>query len=99
MGESTMYVFTYKELAEVLVKKQDIHDGLWGVYVKFTLGAANIPDPNGMLIPAAISGIQEIGIQRFDQANNLTVDAAQVNPLPVRRTAGKTLGKRIVGKK
>jgi len=99
MGESAMYVFTYRELAEVLVKRQGIHEGLWGVYVKFTFGAANMADPNGMLMPSAISGIQEIGIQRFDQANNLTVDAAHVNPVPAQRASGKSPAKRILSKK
>jgi hypothetical protein len=82
-GEAAMYVFTHKELAEVLVKEKGIHDGLWGVYVKFTFGAANIADPStAVLTPAAIAAVQEIGIQRFDQETNLTVDAAKVNPRP-----------------
>jgi len=82
MPETKNYTFSYTELAELLVKKLDIHEGLWGIYVEFTLGAANVPaSPDGKSIaPAAISAIKGIGIQRFDAANNLTVDAAVVNP-------------------
>ena len=82
MPESKNYVFSYTELAEILVKKLDIHEGLWGLYVEFNFGAANInASPDGKsLAPAAIAAIKSIGIQRFDTPNNLTVDAAVVNP-------------------
>ena len=85
MPETKNYTFSYTELAEILVKKLDVHDGLWGLYIEFTLGAANVPaSPDGkMIAPAAIAAIKSIGIQRFDAPNNLTVDAAVVNPAPV----------------
>lgn len=83
MPESKNYVFGYTELAELLVRKLDIHDGLWGLYVEFNFGAANInasPDAKS-LAPAAIAAIKAIGIQKFDTPNNLTVDASVVNPV------------------
>jgi len=82
MPETNNYTFSYTELAEILVKKLDIHEGLWGLYIEFTLGAANVPaSPDGkMLAPAAIAAIKSIGIQRFDAPNNLTVDASVINP-------------------
>lgn len=82
MPEIKNYTFSYTELAEILLKKLDIRDGLWGIYVEFNLGAANVPtSPDGKAIaPAAIAAIKSIGIQRFDAPNNLTVDAAVVNP-------------------
>jgi len=72
--------FTYKELAEALVKQQGIHEGLWGVYVKFGINATNIGTTPNDIVPAAIVPILEIGIQRFKEENNLTVDAAIVKP-------------------
>ncbi len=53
-----------------------------GLYVEFGLTAANINTSldGAALQPAAIALVQKIGIQRFETANNLTVDAAQVNP-------------------
>jgi hypothetical protein len=83
MPETKNYTFSYTELAEILVKKLDIHEGLWGIYVEFSLGAANVPaSPDGKSIaPAAIAAIKGLGIQRFDAPNNLTVDAAIVNPV------------------
>ena len=43
MAEVKTYVFDYKEVAEALIKQQGIHEGLWGVYMEFGIGAANIP--------------------------------------------------------
>jgi hypothetical protein len=84
MAEVKTYLFDYKEVAEALVKKQDIHEGLWGIYMEFGIGAANIPsDPSQQtFLPAAIVPVVKIGIQRFDVPSSLTVDAAEVNPRP-----------------
>ena len=75
-----IYPFTHQELAEILIKHKNIHEGLWGIYVEFGIGATNIGQgPNDML-PAAIVPIVKLGLQRFPEPNNLTVDAAKVNP-------------------
>jgi hypothetical protein len=75
--------FTYKEVVEALVRKQGIHDGIWGLYIRFGINAANVgADPNAELAPAAIIPVLEIGLQKFDVVNNLSIDAALVNPKP-----------------
>jgi len=84
MPETKNYLFAYQELAEILLKKLDIHEGHWGIYFEFNLQGANvptIPDPN-TLMPAAVVFMKSVGIQRFDAPNNLTVDASRVNPAP-----------------
>jgi hypothetical protein len=83
MAEAKSYTFNHQELAELLVKQQDIHEGFWGIYIEFGFGAANInSDPTGgkVLLPTAFSIVQKIGIQQFPEPSNLTVDAAKVNP-------------------
>ena len=83
MAEPRQITFSYEELAEALVKQQGIHEGLWGVYAEFGLGAANVegPAPGGGSVPAAIVPLQRLGIQKFDlEVKGLTVDAAVVNP-------------------
>ena len=84
MPETRQIVFSYKELAEMLVKHQDIHEGLWGIYAEFGITAANInSDPQGDSVPAAIIPLQRLGLQRYDvEVLGLTVDAAVVNPVP-----------------
>jgi hypothetical protein len=83
MPETKNYLFDYKELAETLVRKLDLHEGLWGVYFELALSGATIPvPPDGKNVsPAGIVFINKVGIQRFDAATNLTVNAAEVNPL------------------
>jgi hypothetical protein len=82
MAEVQNYIFTLKEIAGALVKEQDIHDGLWAIYVEFGIGAGHIPaGPNTQeIVPAAVVPIVKMGIQRADQPTPLTVDAAEVNP-------------------
>ncbi len=82
MPEAINYAFNHKEITELLIKKQDIHEGFWTIYIEFALTAANIaasPDDTNLL-PAAIIPVKRIGIQRVDQPNQLTIDAAKINP-------------------
>ena len=80
MAESSMILFSFQELAEMMVKQQGSHEGLWGIYIKFAIGAANAADATGTFYPTALVPVKELGLQRFDAPNNLTVDAAEVNP-------------------
>jgi hypothetical protein len=83
MPETKTIAFSHKEIAEALVQYHDLHEGLWGLYIEFGLAAANVgPEPGGELLPTAIIPVKKIGLQRFEEANNLTVDAAEVNPSP-----------------
>lgn len=48
--------------------------------VRCGLGAANMGLTDDQSYPSAMIPVVEIGIQRTGNINNLTVDAAQVNP-------------------
>jgi hypothetical protein len=80
--ESQQIIFSYQKLAEILIKEQGIHHGIWGVYAEFAIGAANVaPTPDADSVPAAIVPLQKFGIQRFtEEVQGLTVDAALINP-------------------
>lgn len=81
MAEVKTYTFDHKELAGILIKEQEVHEGFWAVYIEFGLSAANINLPSSdELVPAAIVPVKRIGIHRYDTPNNLTVDASVVNP-------------------
>ena len=80
MPKVKQYVWTHKELAEQLVKAQGIREGHWGLYMEFGTKGTNVGISPGQMMPAAIVLINSIGIQRFDEPNGLTVDAAEVNP-------------------
>ena len=82
MPEPKNFTFSHTELAELLVQKLDIHEGFWGIYLEFGLGAGNVPasSDTSVFVPAAITFVNKVGIQRFEAPSNLTVDAAAVNP-------------------
>jgi hypothetical protein len=80
MAHASQILFNIKELAEVLVKQQGIHNGHWGVLLKIGVAGANMPGPTGELLPCAIVPISEIGIQQYEEPSSMTVDAAKVNP-------------------
>ncbi len=80
MAESTQIAFKHTEIVELLLKKQDIHEGIWGLFIKFGLGASNVGPTDSDLNPAAIIAILEIGLQKFEKETNISVDASKVNP-------------------
>jgi hypothetical protein len=69
-------------VAEALIRYNNLHEGLWGLYIEFGLAAANMGQGPEDVLPTAIIPVKKIGLQRFQEANNLTVDAAEVNPSP-----------------
>jgi hypothetical protein len=91
MADVESYNFTYAEVVEALVKRQGLHKGLWALRVEFGLGAANINQVEGSkdATPAAIIPLVKLGIQVGKELNNLTVDAAKVNPRPASAKAAK----------
>lgn len=84
MPETPQILFSYQEIAEALIKQQDINEGLWGLYVEFDVATTLVSDQEGVnTVPAAIIPVQRIGLRRFDEeVGGLTVDAAVVNPTP-----------------
>jgi hypothetical protein len=83
MAEASQYAFSYREVVEALIKKQGVHDGLWALNVRFGMQATNFGPNETDVKPTVIIPILEIGIQKVDKENTLTVDAAKVNPAPV----------------
>jgi hypothetical protein len=80
MAQASQYSFEFKELAELMVKKLDLHEGLWAISVEFGIGASNIGPSPTELRPSAIIPIVKIGLIQATESTNLAVDAAQVNP-------------------
>lgn len=80
MAEATQFAFSHQEVVEALIKKQGLHEGLWGLYVEFGLAAANVGPDSNAINPAAVVAVSKVGIIKTDKPTNLTVDAAKVNP-------------------
>ena len=90
MADVSQIFFTYQEIAEALVKKQGIHEGIWGLDINFALRATNFGETERDLKPAAIVAVMQIGLHRLERETNLTVDAAKVNPRPPDKSKPKS---------
>jgi hypothetical protein len=97
MADTKLISYSFKELASLMVKDQDIHEGLWGIYVRFGISAANAGPADSDLKPTALVPIVEIGLQKFDELNNLSVDAAIENPATTKPAKDKTNVTTIAG--
>jgi hypothetical protein len=80
MPETSQLTFSFKEIVIALVKAQDIHEGIWGLFVNFGLSAQNVGPNENELRPSAMLPILSLGLQKFEKETNLSVDAAKVNP-------------------
>jgi hypothetical protein len=94
MADTQQILFSHKDIAEMLIKRQGLHEGSWGICIEFgiSIGSLEFPPQSGNTAPGAVLAISKIGIQRFDAPNPLAVDAAEVNPPDetVRKTARAT---------
>jgi hypothetical protein len=80
MAEPTQIVFKHREVVEALLRHHGLHEGIWGLHVRFGISAMNVGTTDADLMPAAIIPILEIGLQKFEKENNIAVDAAKANP-------------------
>jgi hypothetical protein len=91
---SEQLFITHLELAEMLVKKNGIHEGIWSVVIEFQM-AAVLAGPPDHYLPSGMIGVSRVGIQKAPAVNNLSVDAAIVNPRPKKTSLPrKTLSKK-----
>ena len=76
---------TLKELAAVLVRHYDLHEGEFDLLVEFQIGVGAVgPDPAAPS-PGAMIGVSKVGLMPAHAKGPSTVDAAQINPKPRRR--------------
>lgn len=96
MAESTQYMFDLQEVLEGLIKRQNLQEGRWKIVCELGFAGTNaaVPGPDGetYVKPAAMVLIQRIGIAKTDEINNLTLDAAVVNPGPKSAKSGRSPG-------
>ena len=82
MPEVSQYVFSNRELLELLVKKADVHEGRWVLLASFGFSAGNFGPSADQMSPGAIVAVTQVGIQRAqpDAPEAMSVDAAVINP-------------------
>jgi len=82
--------FSLLELTEILVKHQNLHEGLYNLSFAFQIAVGAVGPSPELICPGAMIGVSRIGLAKTETANIHTVDAAEFNPLPKRR-AKKTM--------
>src|ERR1043166_6665871 len=82
MPEANQYMFSHKELVELMIKKAGLHEGKWMLSVTFGFGAMNGGPAPDQQMPTGVVGVQTVGLQRAqpESPENMTLDAAVVNP-------------------
>ncbi len=78
----TQILFSHQEIAEALIRKADLHEGIWRLHIEFGIAGGEITltvggNPN----PAAIVPINRMGLRRVSEVDTLSADAAVVNPI------------------
>jgi hypothetical protein len=86
MPEVNQVFFSHKEIAELLIKKADIHDGKWVLTVNFGFSTGNFGPVPEQMSPGAIVALLGIGLTRAvpEAPDAVKVDAAIVNPGPAK---------------
>lgn len=90
MAEATTYMFSHQEVVEALIKKQDLHDGIWSLSVEYGFAVANTgPGPDD-INPTAMVPLLRVGITKAKEMSNLAVDASVVNSAPSKTRSAKS---------
>ncbi|MCJ2039059.1 hypothetical protein MKK55_08855 [Methylobacterium sp. J-059] len=88
MAEALQYEFSFKELAEVLIKKQGIHDGIWAIGFNLNIGTGLMGPNQNQSYPSAMVQVTSAILNRVDAGTNplppSAVDAGICNPRPSR---------------
>ena len=71
--------FHLRDVATALVHLAELHEGLWQIQMVFGNSAANL-NLNEHLMPCAITAVAGLQLARVEEVDELTVDAAVVNP-------------------
>ena len=80
MKEVEIRKFTHKKLAEILVKHDGLHEGIWALNFELGIGGAVLNNDDGDAVPTAIVPIRSVGLVRSEEETAISVDASQVNP-------------------
>ena len=78
MAEVTQYNFQLGEVAELLIRKAGLSEGLWTIGVNFNIGAAIAGPDLEHARPSALIGVDQLVLTRATEQGPLTYDAASV---------------------
>jgi hypothetical protein len=76
---------TLRELTELLIKHNDLHDGLYQIVIEYAIGLGTAGPTPETVAPTAMVGLSRVGLAKAEVEGPTTVDAALVNPRKMRR--------------
>lgn len=83
--EQPNHLITLAELATILIRHHQIHEGLYEIGISFRIGVGTVPGPEGSIpAPGAFMGVEGMSLTPAPpgtEGPNI-VDAAVVNPAP-----------------
>jgi hypothetical protein len=69
-----------KEVAAFLVKRYDLHEGLWDIVFEMQVGIGQFGSKPEDTLPGAMFRVSRVGLSRASLVGPLTVDASSINP-------------------
>ena len=80
-GHQPIVSLEHRDLAEILIKHHDLHEGLYDLTFEFQIAVGAMgPSPESVL-PGAMIAVKSIGLMKAEKNGPQTVDAAKVNPV------------------
>lgn len=82
MPEANQYLFSHKELLELMIKQAGVHEGKWVTTANLGFSPGNFGPSPDQLAPGAAVIVLQMGIQRApaEAPAEMVMDAAKVNP-------------------
>ena len=83
--EQQNHLLTLAELAAILIRHHQIHEGRYELGISFRIGVGTVPGPEGSIpAPGAFMGVEGVSLTPVPPSNEgpNIVDAAVVNPAP-----------------
>ena len=80
--------FSLIEVTKILIKHQGLHEGLYNLSLQFQIAVGAVGPSPELITPGAMLGVSRIGLAKTekDKANAQTVNAAEANPAPKKKT-------------
>jgi hypothetical protein len=78
-----------RDLIAILLKHHGIHDGLFDLAVEFQIGVGAVGPDAASSAPGVAIGVRRIGLMPAKQCGPNTVNAAEANPAPVKKSPAK----------
>ena len=82
MSEPLRHLLEHRELTKLLINHFGLHEGYWVIALELGFGATMAAPVGEEPMPTGMTSIRKIGIQESQKESPLSVNAAEVNPLP-----------------